>query len=251
MALLSTTAILLRSYPFSETSQILRFYSDSHGVLAAMAKGVRRSGGKRGGALRTFSEGILSVGFRDNRDLQTFREFSTTRTRPGLGTDPVRLAAASVLGELILQHAEGEGNPLLFASLGRGMDRMESAHRNRLLSDLLVHLWSLIQGLGFGPVVHECVQCGSGFSEGEMGRFDFSAGGLRCHSCQESTQGPRMGPVARAQLHSLLDGRPPEELTKPLTHLRVASDFVTYHISGGTPLRSMAVLGDLIARENA
>ncbi len=251
MASLSTSAILLRSYPFSETSQILRFYSESHGVVGAMAKGVRKSGGRRGGPLRTFSEGILNVQFRENRDLQTFREFSTTKTRPGLGADPARLAAASVLGELLLRHGEGEGNPALFENLGRGLDRVEEANHTSLLPSLLGHLWSLIQGLGFGPLIHQCVQCGRSFEDDELGRFDFGAGGLRCDSCQAATQGPRIGPLAREQLGSLLEGTPPEVLVKPLVHLRLASDFVTYHISGGTPLRSMAVLGDLIAREYA
>ena len=42
-----------------------------------------------------------------------------------------------------------------------------------------------------------------------------------------------------------------EDLIRPDTHLRLASDFITYHISGGTPLRSMAVLASLTAGSDA
>ncbi len=120
-----------------------------------------------------------------------------------------------------------------------------------LLTTLLVQLWSLIQGLGFGPLIHECVECGRAFQGDEMGRFDFPAGGLRCSSCPSDAGGPRLGPVARAQLKGLMEGEAPRELILPRAHLRLASDFITYHISGGTPLRSFAVLATLISGSDA
>jgi len=251
VSLLSTPAILLRSYPYSETSQVLRFYTEQRGALSAMAKGVRKSGGRRGGTLSTFSEGLLSVHYRESRDLQTFRDYLPSHPRRGLGQSPLRLAGASVLGELILQHAEAEGNPELFGALGRGLDCMETEEPGALLQGLLVHLWSLIVDLGFGPMVQVCVECGREIVQEEMGRFDFGAGGIRCPDCPGENQGPRLGPLARAQLLSLLAGIRPPELVRPKTHLRLASDFITYHVSGGTPLRAMAVLADLVPDDDA
>lgn len=251
MALLSTPAVLLRSYAYSETSQVLRFYSEDFGVLGAMAKGTRKSGGKRGGPLVTFWEGTLSVHYKDSRDLQTFREFSPSRTRPGIAGDPVRLAAASVLAELILHHAESEGNPELFALLGRGLDAMEADAREELIPSLLSHLWSLIHTLGFRPSVQTCVECGRRLDDTEMTRFDYGAGGVRCLACPGASEGPRLGPTAREQLSALVHGQTPDELRRPRAHLRLASDFVTYHLSGGTPLRSMAVLASLSSASDA
>ena len=245
MSLLSIPAILLRSYPYSETSQILRFYTLSNGVMGAMARGVRKAGGRRGGSLSTFAEGILGVQFKESRDLQTFREFSPTKPRLGLGSHPVRLAGGSVLGELVLQHAEGEENPGLFSDLSRGLDALEEVALEAFTPVLLVQIWSLIQGLGFGPVVDVCVQCGDAFSPDDVARFDFASGGLRCPSCVGEVLGPRLGPKAREQLGSVLSGEVPRELLRPETHLRLASDFITYHISGGSPLRSMTFLANL------
>lgn len=251
MSILSTPAILLRSYPFSETSQTLRFYSESNGVLAAIARGVRKSGGRKGAGLASFAEGILNVQYKENRDLQTYREFSPTNPRRGIATDPRRLAGASVLAELILQHAESEANPALFANLGLGLDAMESEEASNLVPTLLAHLWPLIGDLGFAPLVEACVECGRGFGEDDLGRFDFGAGGLRCPECTQGQRGPRLGPVARSQLQDLLAGSARADLKKPDTHLRLASDFITYHISGGTPLRSMAVLASLTSESHA
>jgi DNA repair protein RecO (recombination protein O) len=251
VTVLSIPAILLRSYPYSETSQILRFYSESHGIVGAMARGVRKAGGKRGGSLATFSEGILDFHFRENRDLQTFREFSPTRARSGLARDPMRFTGASVLAELILKHAESEGNEVIFHRLGLGLDAAESEDRDRFLPTVLAHLWSLIEALGFGPLLGECVSCGQRFEIDEIVRFDFGAGGARCANCQDEAGGPRLGPVARSQLLDLLSGNAPEDLIRPLTHLRLVSDFITYHVSGGTPLKSMAVLASFCGEGNA
>ena len=251
MSLLTTKAVLLRSYAYSETSQILRFFSDELGVVGAMAKGVRRAGGKRGGSLGTFSEGSLSIHFRDSRELQTLREFSPSKHRRGLATDPVRLAAASVLAELILQHAESEGHPKLFDRLGAGLDAMEQEPVPDLVPQLLTHLWGLIHELGFRPSILDCVECGRGLDHEELARFDFGAGGVRCSACPGESGGPRLGPQARDQLRALISGQPPSDLKKPKAHLRLASDFVTYHVSGGTPLRSMGVLASLVGSRDA
>jgi hypothetical protein len=70
VSILSTPAILLRSFPYSETSQTLRFYTESHGVVSAIARGVRKASGRQGGTLSTFSEGILEATDVDQDELR-------------------------------------------------------------------------------------------------------------------------------------------------------------------------------------
>jgi recombinational DNA repair protein (RecF pathway) len=152
---------------------------------------------------------------------------------------------------LVLQHAGSEGNPGLFARLGQGLDFMEVIAPDALVPRLLSQLWVMVRELGYGPVLGRCVECGGSLEGPELPRFDFASGGLRCASCQAGPSGPRLGPRARRQLEELLDGQVPAELLRPRAHLRLASDFVTYHISGGTPLRSMEVLYNLIPKPNA
>ena len=251
MTLLSTPAVLLRSHPFSETSLILRFFTESHGIQGMVAKGVRKAGGKKGGTLSTFAQGTLTLHYRDRRDLQTFRDFALSNPRRGLATHPLRLAGASVLGELILQHAGSDGNPDLFNGLARGLDAMEEEATDALIPRLLAELWALVRELGYGPALTICAVCGRPLETEGLLRFDFACGGLRCPTCQEEEHGPRLGPEARRQLAQLLDGSVPQELLRPRAHLRLASDFITYHISGGNPLRSFEVLYSLIQKGHA
>jgi DNA repair protein RecO len=251
VSLVSTPAILLRAHPYSETSQILRFLTESHGIQSVMAKGIRKRGGKGGGSISTFAQGELTLYLRDNRELQTFKDFSTARWRRELAAHPLRMAAASVLAELVLQHSGSDASPGLFRHMEGSLDLLGVEAREALVPLLLTRLWSLIGEMGYAPVLRECVECGRGLSQEEMARFDFPSGGLRCGDCQGDTRGPRIGPGARAQLAELLDGDVPENLRRPRAHLRLVSDFVTYHISGGTPLRSMEVLYTLIPTTHA
>ena len=252
MSLIATPAVLLRSNPYSETSRILRFYSRESGVVSVIAKGVRKTGGRQGGGLSTFAEGRLTFYFRESRDLQTFKEFSSERPRTGFSRDPLKMAGASVLGELVLQHAGGEGNPILFQKLSLALDEVESTGQTVFLQTLLLECWGLVEELGYAPELSMCVICGRELEEEEeMGRFDFASGGIRCPDCQEGSHGPRLGPLARKQLRGLLLGALEEEIIRPRAHLRLVSDFITYHISGGTPLRSMKVLASLVPKDHA
>lgn len=246
MSLLTISAILLRSYPYSETSQILRFFSLELGLVGVLARGSRKAEGRRGGPLSSFATGALTLYFRENRELQTFKDFATTNPRRGLAAHPLRLAGASVLGEVVLQHSAEESHPALYGLLDRGLDAVAVCEPKYLVECLLLHLWALVVELGYAPLLEDCVHCGRPIGEEEMGRFDFAAGGLRCTACHTSGGGPRLGPVARAQLLGLVKGSPEGELLRPRAHLRLASDFVTYHISGGMPLRSMDVFSALL-----
>lgn len=251
MSVVTTRSILLRAHPFSETSQILRFYSRELGVLGVVAKGVRKTGGRHGGSLSTLAEGDLTVHVKGSRELQTFRDFSLLKLRRGLASDPRRFAGAAVLGELVLQHAGSEGNLVLYECLSGGLDHLEVVGSGSFLTPLLLEVWALIRELGYAPSVRACVACGKELEAGEMGRFDFPEGGVRCPRCPTQIQGPRLGPRAREQLAGLVERKLEEELIRPRAHLRLASDFITYHISGGTPLRSMGVLEKLIPKDHA
>ena len=96
-------------------------------------------------------------------------------------------------------------------------------------------------------MLNDCVGCGR-LLDDAVGRFDFDAGGVRCPSCLEGAPaagGPRIGPQARRQLLGLLGGRE-DPVRRPRAHLRLLSDFVTYHLSGARPLESFRFLAGVL-----
>ena len=245
MSVVTTRAVLLRAFNYSETSQILRFYTPDHGVVGVMAKGIRRRSGKGGAAFETFGEGELTFYHKTSRDLQTLREFNLARPHRKLARHVFRFAGASVLAELILQHAGSDANPEVYAGVLHGLRALEEAADPDLAGTLLIEAWRLVGALGYTPQLEPCVHCYRELGSEDIVRFDFAAGGVRCPECADEIEGPLVGPGARAQLAALFAGELPEDLRKPRAQLRLLSDFITYHISGGRPLQSFAVLEGL------
>ncbi len=250
MAPVTTRAVLLRAYPYGETSRVLRFYTDHHGLLGVMARGVRGRSGKGGTALSTFASGDLIVYLKPQRDLQTMKDFSCTRLRGELGSDVLRFAGASTVAELVLSHADHEeAHPDLFEALEAALDALVEVPADRVPTACLAGAWRVVEAFGYAPQLEPCVRCGRELGPEEMGRFDFAAGGVRCAACAEGSTGPRVGAGARTQLERLLAGDLSEPVSYPRRHLGLLQDFVTYHVAS-KPLRSLTMLGSLLPAED-
>jgi DNA repair protein RecO (recombination protein O) len=245
VAAVSTPAIVLRGHDYGDSSRILRFYTEAFGVLSVVAHGVRGRTGKGAGAVASFASGELTAFVRTHRDLHTMKDFAATRPRSGLGRDTLRFAGASVAAELVLSHAEQERHEGLYGALERALDEIEGAVPEAVPGTVLAGLWTLVDALGFAPQVEACVRCGAALAPDDVGRFDVVAGGVRCPACADSVSGPRIGPLARAQLSEMLEGVAPGGLTHSRQHFGLVADFVAYHVVP-KPLKSFSFLSGLL-----
>lgn len=245
MAPVGTPAILLRAHAYGETSRILRFLTETHGLLSVMARGVRGKTGKGGLTLVTFASGELTAYVRPHRDLQTMKDFECTRLRTRLGSDVLRFAGASAIAELVVVHAEQEPRPEIFHGLERSLDWLEDVPDELVPAACLSGLWRIVAAFGFAPELDVCTRCGSVLPDDALGRFDLAAGGALCPACSENAGGPRLGPVARAQVRDLGAGRLTPTLSHSRQHLGLVSDFVTFHIAH-RPLKSLRFLADML-----
>lgn len=248
MAVTHTAALLLRAHPYGETSRVLRFLTRDRGIVGVMARGVRSG---KGSGLDTFAGGRLTYYHKESRDLHTFKEFGVERSRRGLGRHPLRLAAASVLADLVLRHGGDADAHALFDALDGAFDALAEAAVDTVPGALLREGWQLIAVLGYHPSLDVCPVCGATLKADDMGRFDFEQGGVRCPGCAESSGGPRLGPGARAQLETFLAGSVPADLQRPRAHLQFLSDFVTHHLAGSRSLESFRVLAALLPPDEA
>ncbi len=242
MPIVATAAILLRAHPYSESSGVLRFYTQELGLVGVMARGVRKGASKGRGSPGTFGEGMAEIAVRESRELQTLCEFAPVKARFGLAGDLRRLAGASIAAELVLRHAGQEPHPELYDALSQGLDRLEAAPPGEVHGEILALGWTMVRTLGFGPELRACTACGRAIEEGDMGRFDLAAGGVRGPECRAPRGSRRIGPLARAQLGSLLRGAVPSDLLGLRAHLSLLDDFTTFHMLGGSRLGSFRFL---------
>ena len=240
--------MLLRGHDYGDSSRILRFYTESHGLLSVVARGVRGRSGKGAATISSFASGELLAYVRPHRDLHTMKDFVCHTLRTGLGSDMMRFAGASAAAELVLAHVEQQEHPGLFEALEASLDEISEADEARLPGVALAALWTITSGLGFAPQLSTCVRCGGELEPGDVGRFDFAAGGVRCPACSADAAGPRVGPVARAQVNALLAGEVPDGLSHFRQHLALVSDFVAFHVAS-KPLKSLRFLGGLLPDE--
>lgn len=248
MAPVRTEAVLLRAHDYGDTSRILRFYTETQGLLSVVAKGVRGRSGKGAATFATFASGELTAFVKPHRDLHTLKDFECSRLRTGLAADVLRFAGASGAAELVLSHAEQESHPGLFGALVTALDEIDGAPEGERAAAILAGLWSITEAFGFAPQIEGCVRCGGVLEEADVGRFDLAAGGMRCPACSEGAAGPRVGPGARAQLEALLKGERPADLSHLRQHLALLSDFLAYHVVS-KPLKSLAFLGAFLPQE--
>jgi DNA repair protein RecO (recombination protein O) len=240
VALLPTDAIVLQSFPYGESSRIVRLLTRGAGVQSAIAKGATRPR-SRYAVLEPFAEGMASLYLRSGRELQTLGGFDLTRTRQGLGRDLLRFGGASLIAELVMRTASEEAQPALYDAAAHGLDRLLDAESDQVEVTVLAATWHLISVLGFAPELDACIVCGSGIDGDTAASFDYSAGGLRCDACAAGLPGRRIPPRARTALGAFTRGQPEPALVTS-GHWRLLSRYLEHHLLEGTPLRSLQFL---------
>ena len=248
MALVATQAIILQSFPYSETSKIIRLLTRTHGVQSVIAKGALRPKSRFGGVLEAFTEGTAAFYLKENRDLHILSGFDLGRSRQNLANDLVRFGGASLIAEIVLRVVSEEGDPELYDTIEASLNRIENAPSAAIESIVLAEVWSLISALGFAPALDSCVACGRVLSDDEDAVFDYTAGSVRCLVCATGFGGKVLPAPARAALTTLASGEP-VPLSRTGAHWRLLARFLSHHVLEGQSLRSLDFLAQMVGEE--
>lgn len=241
MPQVSTRALILQSFPYGETSRILRLLTPGHGVQSAIAKGVRRPRSRFAGLMEPFAEGTATLYIKETRELQTLGDFELVRSRQALGTDLIRFAGASLLAEIVLRTVGEEPNPGLFEFVTLGLDRVEAVPHSQAEATVLGEAWRLAAVLGFAPGVDACIDCGRDINPGEDVSFDYAAGGIRCAACSHGMGGRQIPYRALEALRGMVDGGE-VHVDRTEGHWWLLARFLDHHVLEGSSLRSFTFL---------
>jgi DNA repair protein RecO (recombination protein O) len=238
---LSTSAIVLATFRYGESSKIIRLATESAGVQSAIAKGALRPKSRFGAALQVLSDGQAHLIVHHNRELQLLTAFDLHRVRVNLARGMERYAAATALAEVMLRFAPGEGHQESYHALRDGLDALEAAGDDQVEAIGLRAIWSLVGALGFEPTLDACVRCGSAIPAGEL-PFDCGAGGALCPDCARSSAPARLSPEDRADLVDLVQPvSPPPRLTEKrgAAHRRLLVRYIQHHLGEGAALPAL------------
>ncbi len=246
MSLVSTPAVVLRTYRYSETSKIVRLATRDYGIQSAIAKGVLRPRSPFGAALETLSEGVAQLYHKETRELQTLAAFDVIQLRRGLADDLGRFAGAAALSEVMLKMAPPAPLPAAYEAFIRGLDTLVRADAGEADAAAVRWLWLLVGVLGFAPQLDACVRDGNTVS-GTVA-FSIAEGGVLCAKCAGSQPPTKLPPRAYHDLVALNDEDAPlPVLDAPhaAAHRRLVARFVRHHLdetrSNGSEPKSSAI----------
>ena len=229
MSLVSTPAIVLRTYRYSETSKIVRLATRDYGVQSAIAKGVLRPRSPFGAALETLSEGVAQLYHKETRELQTLAAFDVIQLRRDLADDLGRFAGAAALSEVMLRMAPPL--PAAYEAFILGLDALVKAAPGQADSAAVRWLWLLVGVLGFAPQLDACVRDGKAVT-GTVA-FSTAEGGVLCATCAGQQPPTKLPPQAYRDLLALNDEQaalPTLDAAHAAAHRRLVARFVRHHL---------------------
>jgi len=179
--LYSDEAIVLRTRKLAEADRIITLLTRQHGVVRAVARGVRRTSSKFGSRLEPFTHVDLQLAV--GRNLDTVTQ-AVTRDPFGavISADYDRYTAASVMLETSEHLVAEEREPSVqqYLLLVGGLRAMTAGERRPgdVLDSFLLRSLAVA---GYAPSFDACARCGL---EGPHRAFNPAHGGMLCPECR-------------------------------------------------------------------
>lgn len=124
----STQATLIRLTRLTDTSLIVHWFTETHGLVKTVAKGARRPKSPFAGLLDLFFGGEIVFQSARRGDLHALREVSIARWREGLRKNYTATLLAAYCCQLLESAVEPEHpDPQLHGLLGRALDHIDAA----------------------------------------------------------------------------------------------------------------------------
>ena len=184
MAPHKTKAFILKVNPYRESSCILYLFTEHHGLVHGIAKGVRQKKSGIPSLERGFCLELLLY-TRPHRELHTLAAIAILDYYPRLRTDLYKNAVRDMAFEVILATMSPDSpHPEIFSYLSRFLAHLEARPHAQCFPGMAWRfLYDFSALMGFGPNIDTCANCGGGLS-GKSGAWLFlESGTLLCGAC--------------------------------------------------------------------
>lgn len=186
-------AICIRAVDYSETSQIVTFFTRDTGKIGAIAKGSKRLKSSFDGPIEILSHGQVLFADSNKDKLATLTEFQQQPTLLNLRKNLFALYCCYFAAELLdgLTH-DYDPHPELFESVIQFLhdaneQRAGGDGRRYMLALLVLFQLSLLDNVGLQPILSACANCKTPY-EIRNTKYEYyfssSANGLVCRDCE-------------------------------------------------------------------
>ena len=245
---------MLRSIRLGEADRVLHLYTEAHGRVGAVAKGVRKTMSRFGARLEPLSH-VELVLHRGRGELETVTAAQLVRSHREAREDYYRFSVGTIGAEAMLRlFSEEEANERAFTALKRFLDLLDNVHprpshdtphatdRPTLDPLGLAFQLKLLWVAGYLPHVTACAECGA--EQEPLVGYSPRAGGAVCERCAPATEALALASDGIAGVEALLAQPLAGALGLGLSErarrdiLRVIAASYEYH--GGFRLRTLS-----------
>lgn len=176
-----TEAVVLRSIRFGEADRVLHLYTERHGRVGAVAKGIRRVRSRFGGRLEPLSRVDLVL-HRGRGELCTVTQADTVNGHGALKDRRDSLDRGVQACEAVLRLFDSEEpNRPAYNLLCRELALLDADPSAATRGQALAFRLKLLLAAGFVPELAACATCGE---REHLGAFSAGAGGVVCAGCE-------------------------------------------------------------------
>ena len=240
-----TEAVVLRSIRLGEADRVLHLYTEAHGRVGAVAKGVRKTMSRFGARLEPLSH-VELVLHRGRGELETVTAAQLVRSHREAREDYYRFSVGMIGAEAMLRlFSEEEANERAFTALTRFLDLLNetphAAERPTLDPLGLAFQLKLLWLAGYLPHLTGCAECGA--EREPLVGYSPRAGGAVCARCAQATEALALSAEGIAGIEALL-ARPLADAAGLGLSERARRDAVrvvtaSYEYHGGFRLRTL------------
>ena len=248
MPLESTSAIVLKNFPYGETSKIARFYTRDFGKLSIIGKGIMSSKVFQSSYFEPINCINLNFYYNPKRQLQIFSKAEFNSPLISIKKDMKKLSYGFAIVELIDRTVTGqEPNKdlyLLIENVLKAIDRT-SGNLNRIFWYFEIQLLSI---LGLKPHLSNCPQCNVKLY---TAFFSLGYGELMCGKCISGSASKLSAgtlkvikTLSESNLNSLSSIQCNSMERKEFGHF--IKEYLRYHVEGLQDVRSLRVMESIL-----
>ena len=215
-----TEALVVRTIPYGETSQVVHLITPEHGKVTAMAKGAYRAGPDFQGGVPLGTLGTATLRPRKRAELELLTQYRWQDSLRGLTDDTERYFGAMYVLELARTWMQPAlPLPGLYQAAKTTLRALRQAPMERIPGWIVWFEARALAAAGHRPVLEACAGCGQGGTE----RFRFvpALGGVAHDRCRGQHTGLSLSAAARDGLRRLYTARIAELAAEPLSVARI------------------------------
>jgi DNA repair protein RecO (recombination protein O) len=196
MPLQKDKGLCIRAVDYSESSQILTFFTKDNGKIACIAKGSRRQKSSFAGTIEVCTAGDMVFSHHGTEKLATLTEFNPTFLGLEIRKKLLALNCAFFAADLLnLFTKEHDPHPELFDQAIFFLQNLRDNPDDKTLPFLILFQFDILSLTGSQPICDSCANCKRKFdTDWSSYFFSASARGLVCRDCESAFVDKKMLP---------------------------------------------------------